>query len=237
MSVLIGTGFIHGNRRDEFASLWVSCVRRYTTLSVGSKLVVLAVHDSWVPSDFFEFRTIGVEGVSLTGNLGHVSNILDGSKPYPFCGWSMTLLTLALLAYQNESDLIFIEQDCLVFGDYVTRMYEDMGTGDMVFGGKMKSHPFMPCAQGLVLIRHSFIPTFVAEYIQLGDERRTNKEGKDDNLPEDKFAWFLEKDPGRIKTLSFGVDRERPIPYEDPVFYAQQLSDFEIQTLQQKGLL
>lgn len=176
-------------------------------------------------------RTAASNYIDLVGNLGHVGDLLNGSKPYEFCGWSSTVLALAMIAYSGECDLLYKEQDCLAFGPWVEQMYADMGDGDMVFGRKMNGPPWMPSAQSLFLIRHGFIPQFVSRYLAMG------KDGDYANLPETKFANLEGLFPGRIRRLSFGYDRERPINFDDPVWYAQKFSPAELEELKRRNLI
>ena len=104
-------------------------------------------------------------------------------------------------------------------------MYLDLGEGDMVFGGKMETAPYLPCEQSLVLIRHGFLLEFVRQYLSFRSDAEM--------LPEVKFAHIQ----GDIRHLSFGVDRQRPIPWHDPVWYVQQLTADELAEAKRRGLL
>lgn len=231
MRYMLGSGFYErpGGFSHEFSVFWYSNNARADVAPQSRVIIAVASppHGIKYPYPY--------EVINLQGNLGHIGELLNG-KNRMFCGWSSSLIALAMLAYTNETDLIYKEQDCLCFGNWVKQMYADMGDGGMVFGGKMNSEPYMPCAQSLILIRHSFIPEFIANYIIMGDERRLNSEGKADNLPEDKFCRMRENMPEKIKALSFGVDRERPIPFDAPVWYVQQLTRDEFEELKQRGL-
>lgn len=227
MKFTLGTGYY---KDDGFTTgFWIPGVRRYCRPRPES-IVSITLNGLDFP-----WHGIGISQASLTGNLGHVGELLNG-KDRDFCGWSGAVLALAMIAYNNETDLIYLESDTLAFGPWVEQIYADMGDGEMVFGGKMEASPFMACAQGLFLIRHRFIPTFVMTYIAMGSDAR-KFEGKSDNLPEDKFHRLREAMPDKIKTLSFGVDRMRPIPYDAPVFYCQQIKPEEMEILKAKGLL
>lgn len=138
---------------------------------------------------------------------------------------------LCLTAYANESSLLFVEQDCLVFGDFYKQMMEDLGDGMMVFGRKMKSEPFMHCGNSLIYIRHEFLLTFVKDYIGLGTD------GDTENVPETKFRKIEMMHPDKIRRLSFGCDREKPIPFDGPVVYCQKLTDDELEEFRKRGRL
>lgn len=232
MRYLLGSGFYDkpGGFSHEFSVFWYANNARVDVVPQSRVIIAVASppHGIKYPYPY--------EAINLQGNLGHIGDLLNG-KDRTMCGWAATLITLALIAYTNETDLIYKEQDCLCFGNWVQQMYADMGDGDMVFGAKQNSPPYMPCAQSLILIRHRFLLEFVWRYIGMGDERRLNAEGKADNLPEDKFSRMREELPDRIKALSFGVDRERPIPFDAPVWYVQQLSHEEFQEIQSRGIV
>jgi hypothetical protein len=169
--------------------------------------------------------------VRLTGDLGHCHDLIEGRKPHEFAGWSATMCALAMTAYADEADFLYKEEDCLAFGPWVKRIYDDLGSGDIVFGGKMKSAPWMPCAQSLFLVRHRAIPLFVRTYLGLGGDNNKN------TLGEAKFARLASMFPMKVRYLSFGVDRERPIPWDDPVFYFQQPTAAELEEASRRGLI
>lgn len=171
------------------------------------------------------------QNIMLKGNCGHVGDLLSHAKSHDLCGWSSAVLALAMIAYCNESDFIYKEQDCLAFGPWIEQMYSDMGDRGMVFGRPMQSEPWMPCAQSLFLIRHRFILEFVMRYLELGTDADVT------NLPEHKFVKLEAAHPQHYARLSFGYDRERPINFDDKVFYAQKLSPSELNELKKRNLL
>ena len=169
--------------------------------------------------------------IRLSGDLGHFMDLVNGKKPFAFNSWMASVLALALLAYNNTSDFIYLEQDCLAFGPWVEKIYADLGDAGVVFGRKHQSEPWMPCSQSLFLVRHGYIPEFVRLILGEGPQNI------DGNLGEHIFIRLAERYPDKWKQFAWGVDRERPIPYDDPVFYAQQLKPEELATLKEKGLL
>jgi len=89
----------------------------------------------------------------------------------------------------------------------------------------------MPCAQSLFYLRGEWALHFVHDYIALGGD------GIETNLPEHKFQKLMRQWPQHYGFHSLGVDRDRPIPWSDPVWYAQQLTDEEVETAKAEGLL
>lgn len=226
---LIGTGLYDASGSSHFFEEWINNLRQTSPLSSDitiSQVVCICNGGTW--PILLSSNQAKISFLQIDGNLGHVGDLMNGTKPYECCGWSAVLMALALLAYNDESDLIYKEQDCLAFGPWINQMYEDMGDGHMAFGRKMTSPPWMECGQSLILIRHKFIPAFISAYINLGPDRLT--------LPETKFARFESMFPSQIKRLSFGYDRERPLNMDDRVWYAQKFTEQELQQLKQKGL-
>jgi hypothetical protein len=157
------------------------------------------------------------QAINLRGNLGHVGDLLSGAKAHQLCGWSAGFLTLAMQAYMNETDFLYVEQDVIVKGDVHAQAVEDLGDGKWIFGKAHETAPYMPCGQSLVYVRHEYILPLVALYIGAGDD------GKPDNLPEQKFCDIEALQPDNARRLSFGFDREKP-DFNQPIWYAQHLS-------------
>lgn len=214
---LIGTG--DHKVADEWRQIWR---RNVAAGAPGAQIVCLSVGCGGPPREAGELR--------LPGNLGHVGDLLSGGKSHQLCGWSASVLALAMVAYAAERDLLYFEQDCLAFGPWVSRMYADAAGKSFVFGRRMANAPYMPCAQSLFLVQHRFIPTFVQSYLELGPDRK-------ECLPEHKFVLIEQKFPLRCGRLSFGYDRERPINFNDPVWYGQKFSETELAELRRRHLI
>lgn len=216
---MIGTGYFDkGDSTREFAKLWCENLLRYAP-QAKEVYVICAGCDYPIQSDHI---------ISIRGqNLGHVGEYVDGKRNGQFCGWSASIITLASIALSLKEDFIFLEQDCLAFGPWIERAYQDMGNGGFVFGPPHKTAPYMPCSQALFVIRHWFIVTFLKEYLSLPCDAQM--------LPEEKFLRIMEAHPKECSHLSFGCDRERPIPYDDEVVYAQQMQPEDVAEFRRRG--
>jgi len=214
MNYIIGSGYHYRSPWDSaFFDIWKKNTHKYTT-------------------DYYVISTInGCKAhnqVFLHNNLGHVGDLMkDNGKG--LCGWSGSVCALAMIAYNCGKDLVFKEQDTLFFGPVVEQMYKDCEGKGMVFGAKMDSAPWMTCAQSAFLLKRDFILDFMRGYLFLPDDK--------DMLPEDKFVKLEENSPTNYGRLSFGVDRMRPLPWDAPVWYAQQWSDDELQEARTRGLI
>lgn len=168
--------------------------------------------------------------ICCNGDLGNLSHKVAGKVNHDFVGWMPPMFITAMIAYNEGLDFVFIEQDCFAFGPFVERMYADMGSAQAVIGGRVHGVG-EPASQSLFLVRHAFIWQFLRDYLN---------EGPDDdgqNRGEKKFGRMRDKRPNEIKTLSFGVDRDRPIPWDDPVFFFQQPSREEFDEAKRRRLI
>lgn len=214
MNYIVGSGYHYRSDWDrDFFSIWKSNTEKYT-------------------KDYYIISTTrGVDDkneILCNHNIGHVGDLMKEGRE-GLCGWSASICALAMIAYNCGKDFIYKEADCLWFGPVPERMYQDIGDKGMVFGAKMHSHPYMSCSQSTFLIRHFFILDFLRGYLFLPHDK--------DMLPEDKFVKLEENSPDRYGRLSFGVDRERPLPWDSEVWYAQQWNQNELDEAKSRGLL
>lgn len=234
MRYLIGSSFFDGGKngpefRRAFAPIWSA---QFRTLE-PTRIVIVSEAGSKRP--LVGWNT---DVIRLTGDCSHCETLVEdcekglGRHRNEFSGWSASMTALAMIAYCDMADFIYVEEDCLAFGDWVGQLYRDMGDGYMAFGRKMTSAPWMPCSQSMFIVRHVFIPEFVSSYLALGGERNRH------NLGEAKFCKLEKKSgTGVIRRLTFGVDRERPIPWDAPVWFAQQWTPAELAEARARNLI
>ena len=230
---ILGTGYFYNGsgKLDWFASLWLKNTFAYA-FPAPERTIVIAVGNSVPPYPRLDVASMTpIDAIKLSGNMGHIHQYVGNSKPaasahYHYCGVTSTFLSLASLAYANECDLVYKEQDCLAFGPWVQRLYTEIGDGGMIFGkGKLLS------AQSLFLIRHWHLPWFIAQLVNQGSERDVA------NLPEHKFSRMALINPEHVKQFSFGYDRDRPYDIKDEVWYAQKFTPAELRQLSEAGLI
>ena len=220
---IIGSGYHShlGARGDAMAwffdELWMPNTEKY---SDPYAIYVLATGDGLVPECRCNkhYKQLPLFWVDILGDIGHCGALLNGSKPYHFCGCSASILTMAMIAYLNECDFIYKEQDVLMFGPCVETMYRELGDRGCIFGRQR----CMPCANSLMLVRHSYIPEFVRLYLA------TERENTPDGIAECKYARMQQQHPDQICYYSFGVDRDRPLDLDARAWYAQKFSPEEL---------
>lgn len=224
---LVGSSYFDKRQADrpEFLRIWIENTKK--CFANPTRVVLVAEAGSNIP-----FRLPdGYDSVNLTGDLGHVTMLESGEKKHVHGGWTAHMLALAMLAYCDEADFIYKESDCLAFGDILNQMYADLGEdGDIVYGHAHPGPPGMPSSQSLFLVRHRFLPELVKSYIAYGPDAK--------NYGEQKFCRLRDDFGGRrIKMLSFGVDRVKPINYDRMPMYCQQVYPEEIAELKRRNLL
>lgn len=223
MRYLIGSGYHHHYHAgtDYFYPLWAE----NTSRANPERTIVLSSGGSARPYSpmYFPHPT----WIECTGDLGHVHDLIYGRKHFSWCSWSISIVTLALIAYFDECDFIFKEQDCLAFGPWVEQIYAESGPNQVMFG----SARCMPAVQSLFLVKHAFIPEFVRLYLGTGDERSA------DNIGEHKFARLQRENPRTFGRYSFGYDRDRPFNVKDHVWYAQKFTPAELNLVADAGLI
>ena len=217
------SGYIGGDSgRDEMAKIWLKNLDGNPDFS-PQKIVVLCSRGERPPvhcgiTDF----------IVCKGDLGHIN---APSHRHQVEGWPIALMTGLLVAYNNESDAIFLEQDCLPFGPFVSQMYSEIRDGVGCIMGNLSTQP---CAQSLMLIRHWFIPELVHGYL--------GKKIACKGLQGEQAFSEMDRDMhGKFQRFSFGWDRDRnPKGYADDVgkvCYYQQNSFAEIAQMKECGLL
>ena len=233
MSYLLGSGYHYTkDEHDEFVGIWVK-----NTVSVNPlpQHILILTDSNSVPPRPTQDALAGVRYsvVPLHGNLGKHDLLLTGEKTHRFNGWSGCMLALAMIAYTDEVDFVYKESDCLWYGDVVNEMYRQLGDGGIIFGNCLNpdGSQFQECAQSLFLVKHAFIPDFVSTYLASPAQNRV------DELGERKFAAMERANPTMWKRFTFGYDRGRPINFNDPIFYVQQLTAEELDDFRARGLV
>jgi hypothetical protein len=209
---LIGSGYYPFRGSEWFYDLWHRNTP-YPTIVLGS---------GGQPSPS---TCAGVQWIRLNGDLGHYHDLRDGLKSWKFCDWSISIATLALLAYQSECDFIYKEQDCLAFGPWVEQLYNDAGNYGVIVG---KSN-YAVASQSLFMVKHWYIPEFVHLWLGTGPDKHMNGEHKFARLEAEHSEYW-----GRYK---FGVDRDRPFDVKAPVWYAQKFTPAELREMAAAGLV
>lgn len=219
---IIGTGYCdnttqNGIERSELMKYWV---RNNRATANPRAQFVLSMHGS-------SFSHPDVKEINVVGNLGHYSDLLEGRKTHAFSGAGAAIMTLAMVAYCDESDFIYKEQDSLAFGNWVEHLYSECRDYGAVIGNPE------PCPSGtaLMLFRHERIPEIISAYIHEGPENNIQ------NLVEHHYHAIAEKNPELVGFYKMGYDKKRPVNFDDETFWIQQPNLKEIDELKRRNLL
>lgn len=229
----VGTGMHPHPQNQEQFSRWLYCLKRHAS-PVPERVYVLGVGGARPNEANMKYaKDVGIDlrVITTEGNPGHVGQLLSGEKNHLIGGWSAGIITLAMLAYNDELDFVYAESDVLNFGPWVEWLFGDLGdNGMMTFGAEMSRAPFMACSQSLVLIKHGYIVDFVGRYVGHGPETQVA------HLPES--AWQrMRDDDGRIRRSFWVDDRCRPIRWDQSSVSAQKLTKDELDEAKRRGLL
>jgi hypothetical protein len=217
MKYVIGTGYFsppeETKQRSEVFKVWYN-----NTLKFSNPKKIYVINSNSSCNYLFG------EWINLMDNPGHS---LHFKRRSVYCGMMFSVLVSAMLAYGSDCDLIYKEQDCLCFGNWVDKLYED-GKGKQIVLGKYKTSEFK-YEISLILLKKEFIPNFLSEIY-----------GYYANIPgrgiitEKRFEILEKSFNDKIGIISFGYGRRRPININDKVFYVQhigyELDDFNKMT-------
>jgi len=214
MNYTIGTGFFESpHPLPGFAEIWMRQIAKADPQPKG--IIAIGVGGCSPP-----YRS-PIQSITLSGNLGHI-----GGSRHHLGGWSAGAIALAMAAYNNGTDFIYVEQDCLCFGDWVRTIYQDAELLQVAFGRSIG----MAAAQALFLVKHDYIPQFACDYMMLPRDSL-------EFLPESKFAKLAELKPDKWGRFSFGYDRDRPFDVNQKTFYLQHITAQELDVLGEAGLI
>jgi hypothetical protein len=215
---LIFSGYHYFPGADWFHGVWYKNLFRSAK---PDKVVIIG--DSYSPAPF-EKRGTWIEP---TGDLGSCGQLLRYEKRNELSQVSATWLLGLMYAYMCERDAIYVEQDVLVFGHWIERLYTDLGSKAAIFGSA-KTHGI---ATSLFLIRHHFIPHFIEAYLSEGAEDHPNR------IPEMKVARMATRNPELYTRYNFPYDTDRPIEPATPVWFAQKFTREELMDMHGHGLV
>jgi hypothetical protein len=233
-------------RSREFHALWHECVTKYAN---AEEILVI---DSASPIKPPKFP--GEVWLEMKTNFGHATRCVE-----KLSGVSRAFLMSMMYCCLNEYDYwVYVEQDCLIYGEGIIEKAIEADMTGMVFGSG-KGTP-QPLQHSLMVVNSRRIPAFIANYMSIAASDR-------DLSPEMKFAiasspffrflpqsvvvWaYTRRTPVSrlVKTLvgalfqrfkgfqelEFGCGRVRPIDFNAEFFYFQSGSQEELALFMRK---
>ena len=142
--------------------------------------------------------------------------------------WAASNITAAAYAYANDMDYLFVEQDCLVVGlDKAVDMAREKGGIWYGFGPNASYRPGW-AENCLIYVDNALLLAFIRAMHAIKD----TPDGKP--FLEQRFHEELSRCEGHIHFWPFGCGRLRPIPWEEEIFYAQHLTDEELDKFKER---
>ena len=145
--------------------------------------------------------------------------------PYHHDCWAGHLAG-AMYSYLNNMDFVYIEQDCFVYRlDKSIQWARDQQAKVCFNLGDPYCYAPGWAATSFVYVSCEYLPTYINRMMQSGIKDNGGKP----LVHEVMFGHLYKED---YTNWPFGYDRKRPIDWTLPMFYAQQLSDEEIERFQ-----
>ena len=158
-------------------------------------------------------------------NLGHVVQMRnDGIDGY--CGWSVSVMMGILYAYHHHADMLYIEQDCLVFGEGWIDYFQSH-PAKLIVG--LGPHPTY-VEQSLFYLKYEYLLPFLLRWLAIPEQDR-------ELVPEQKWMRLMNETPNLIQQMPYGYGRRRPYNSNDERWYIQQVTNDELADLVEWGLV
>jgi len=195
------------------------------------------IKDFWLPavkhqinSFLFLYHSICDYAISDEGH--YFNNVVYSDEyaselPYRH-DWAASNIVAAAYAYANDMDYLFVEQDCLVVGlDKAVTMAREKGG---IWYGYGSNASYRPCwaENCLIYVDNAYLLAFIRAMHAIKD----TPDGKP--FLEQRFHEELSRCEGHIHFWPFGCGRLRPIPWEEEIFYAQHLTDEELDKFKER---
>lgn len=208
-------------RTAPFFEFWYHFVDRYTS---PERIVIVDSASPVAPPMPNDSRIVHLP---MMENFGHS---VTSERQGVMSGVERCLLQLMMYAHVNETDLVYIEQDCLVRGEgWLDACFEALGDKPIMYGDG-EGTP-QPMQQSLMIFRHEALweamnkvrDAFEASLEHLADPEAR----KPMDSPEKR--WHLQFGDMAV-LLPFEGGRTRPLRYDQPYLYAQHWTDEELLT-------
>lgn len=178
-----------------------------------------------------------VRWLRMAFNPGHAHDLDKGVIDFPakLCGCTLSTITGMLMAYYNNSDMLFKEQDCLTFNMTADTLYEALGDKSILLGPPEHTGCNLACESSLHLVRRDYIPGLVARLLA----HPAPDAGPGFKRQEAKWMDCVAAED--LALLPFGYGRLRPecgcgFSHAGP-WYMQQIKFEELIVLDLKGLI
>lgn len=215
-------------RHPAFFDLWSYFVKKY----INPDLISIIDVDSPASPDFSQFDNL--TPIQLDRNYGTPSDLKAGRIKTKHCGWSRTVFLSTAYAMACDADVfLYVEQDCLVFGeDFLKRVVPE--SGDVVLMGRPPTmgNSFSGSGEIVKIAKMPQNSLIVARGagIQALFNSLIDGDYTDGEHPVEGRMMRNLRGKG-LDYLEIPYGRDRPIDFKEPVFYAQDWTKAELNEL------
>lgn len=200
-------------RSASFGDLWYKSIIAYT----NPERIIVTDSNSPVRPVHASFST--VNWVRLNRNFGHPTDMHRGAKIHS--GWSRSALMGLMYARCCECDFVYVEQDCLLYGDDIVDVARRSTDAPFIFGNGHGTP--QPIEQSFCIVRYEVLNDFIQ---WLTDDAYVPES---DAVVSSERKWFIgaqyicDRIGGPLPAdLPFGYGRTRPMDMSDEHFYFQK---------------
>lgn len=229
-------------RSKRFRKLWWASINKFVK---PEKIFMVDSNSPLKPNDH-EFSDTSIELINLMSNPGHSSN-----TKYHYSGWMASVILGLEYVLVNDLDFfLYIEQDVLIYGDeFIQEIEKSLLSNKYVFGSG-EGTP-QPLQQSVFAIRKDGIRDFLSKLHRIDrSDRIISPEIKFDLATQPRMLFLFFKflcENNQIKLyqrlrklfskkythLPFGYGRQRPIDFQEKLFYFQHGSNDELEEYKQ----
>jgi hypothetical protein len=207
-------------RSVAFFDIWY----RQLVRCLQPERIVITDSASPVKPDYLSYSA--VHWIELDRNYGHPNDLRTGRIRTRYSGYTRAMVNGAMYALCCDADFyVYVEQDCLLLGEDFLRQAIGDATEDILMGpvtekGRgLGGAPAAPMPQqSLVVVRNAGLPRFIEGIV---NAPYTDGEVSPEIIMHDRLA------PVGFLRVPYG--RSRPIDFNRSHFYAQHLTDEELQ--------
>lgn len=187
------------------------------------------ITDSASPLKPAERTHPGITWTELDRNYGHANDIRTGRVDAKYCGFTLSVFLGAAYALACNADYyVYVEQDCLIFGDdFLQRAIADHPEQILV-GRPTENGVGLNGGVAAPMIQQSLMVVPKARLLEFMNGLLAGEQSDGEVSPEIKMKRFMPN----LGFLGIPFGRSRPIDFSAPAFYAQHLTLDELERFQ-----
>lgn len=153
---------------NEFHELWEHVLLNNISITPEQITIIDSTDQKNVNQSYSKMRDRSLlDWIDMSSNFGHQIGEIKGQ----YCGWTRSWLLGMFYAWINDCDHFFVEQDVLIFGDWINAIYDkvEKNNREVMFGAKEYAGPLYAQEVGLTFIKKEVIPYYLRDILQIPD--------------------------------------------------------------------